>query len=71
MSPEILTAFFVGLFGSFHCIGMCGPLMITFTDQSGVKAYLSFITYEDDIVMLSKIVSGSIYYIGLCLTDCH
>lgn len=28
MSPEILTSFFVGLFGSFHCIGMCGPIAI-------------------------------------------
>ncbi len=28
MSPEILTGFFVGLFGSFHCIGMCGPIAI-------------------------------------------
>lgn len=28
MSPEILTAFFVGLFGSLHCIGMCGPIAI-------------------------------------------
>ncbi len=28
MSPEILTSFFVGLLGSFHCIGMCGPIAI-------------------------------------------
>lgn len=28
MSPEILTAFFVGILGSFHCIGMCGPIAI-------------------------------------------
>lgn len=28
MSPEILTSFFVGFFGSFHCIGMCGPIAI-------------------------------------------
>jgi sulfite exporter TauE/SafE len=28
MSPEILTSFFVGLFGSLHCIGMCGPIAI-------------------------------------------
>jgi len=28
MSPEILTSFFVGLFGSFHCVGMCGPIAI-------------------------------------------
>lgn len=28
MSPEILASFFVGLFGSLHCIGMCGPIAI-------------------------------------------
>lgn len=28
MSPEILTSFLIGLFGSFHCIGMCGPIAI-------------------------------------------
>ena len=28
MSPEILTSFFVGLLGSLHCVGMCGPIAI-------------------------------------------
>lgn len=28
MSPEILSAFVIGLFGSLHCIGMCGPIAI-------------------------------------------
>lgn len=28
MSPEILSALAVGLFGSAHCIGMCGPIAI-------------------------------------------
>ena len=28
MSPEILAAFVVGLVGSLHCIGMCGPIAI-------------------------------------------
>ena len=28
MSPEILAAFVIGLFGSLHCIGMCGPIAI-------------------------------------------
>jgi len=28
MSPEILTSFFVGFFGSLHCVGMCGPIAI-------------------------------------------
>ncbi|HWA06847.1 MAG TPA: sulfite exporter TauE/SafE family protein, partial [Ignavibacteria bacterium] len=25
---ELLTGFLVGLLGSFHCIGMCGPIAI-------------------------------------------
>ena len=28
MAPEILAAFLVGLVGSLHCIGMCGPIAI-------------------------------------------
>jgi len=28
MPPEIFAAFIVGLFGSLHCIGMCGPIAI-------------------------------------------
>ena len=28
MTPEILTAFTIGFLGSFHCIGMCGPIAI-------------------------------------------
>ncbi|MBT8378329.1 MAG: sulfite exporter TauE/SafE family protein [Ignavibacteria bacterium] len=28
MSPEILTAFLIGFLGSFHCIGMCGPIAV-------------------------------------------
>jgi len=27
-SMELLTAIILGLFGSFHCIGMCGPLVL-------------------------------------------
>ncbi len=42
----MITAFVIGLIGSFHCVGMCGPLMITFTEQTGVRAYLSFIAYH-------------------------
>lgn len=42
----MITAFIIGLIGSFHCVGMCGPLMITFTEQSGVRAYISFAGYH-------------------------
>ncbi len=28
MTPEILTGFIVGILGSVHCIGMCGPIVV-------------------------------------------
>jgi len=31
----ILLAFFIGLLGSVHCVGMCGPLMFAVLDQQG------------------------------------
>ncbi len=42
----MITAFVIGLIGSLHCVGMCGPLMITFTEQTGSRAYLSFMAYH-------------------------
>jgi sulfite exporter TauE/SafE len=42
MSPEILTAFFIGFFGSFHCIGMCGPIAIALPVPT--SSNLSFLT---------------------------
>lgn len=42
MSPEILSAFVIGLFGSLHCIGMCGP--IAFALPVTQQNQLSFLT---------------------------
>jgi len=42
MSPEILTSFFVGLFGSFHCVGMCGPIAIALPVPNSSK--ISFVS---------------------------
>ena len=42
MSPEILTAFLIGFFGSFHCIGMCGPIAIALPVPN--SSNLSFLT---------------------------
>jgi len=30
-------AFFMGLFGSIHCVAMCGPLVLTFTADRGKR----------------------------------
>ncbi len=42
MAPEILTAFLIGFFGSFHCIGMCGPIAVALPVPS--SSNLSFFT---------------------------
>lgn len=42
MSPEILSAFAIGLFGSLHCIGMCGPIAIALPVPN--TSTISFIT---------------------------
>ncbi|MFY0598520.1 MAG: sulfite exporter TauE/SafE family protein [Cyclobacteriaceae bacterium] len=42
----MIGAFLIGLFGSVHCVGMCGPLMISLTTKSGSKALGSFLLYH-------------------------
>jgi len=42
MSPEILAALVVGLVGSLHCIGMCGPIAIALPVPN--SSNLSFLT---------------------------
>jgi len=42
MSPEIFAAFFIGLVGSLHCIGMCGPIAIALPVPT--SSNLSFLT---------------------------
>ncbi|MEJ2195644.1 MAG: sulfite exporter TauE/SafE family protein [Ignavibacteriaceae bacterium] len=54
MAPEILTAFFVGLFGSLHCIGMCGPIAIALPvpDSTNVSFFFGRLLYN-----LGRVVS--------------
>jgi len=42
MAPEILAAFFIGFFGSLHCIGMCGPIAIALPVPN--SSNISFVT---------------------------
>ncbi len=52
----MIGAFIIGLIGSLHCVGMCGPLMITFTNQSGVKAYFSFVLYHGARILIYGLI---------------
>lgn len=42
----MISAFLIGLFGSLHCAGMCGPLMLSFTPGRGKQSYISFGLYH-------------------------
>ena len=48
MSSEILAAFLVGLVGSLHCIGMCGPIAIALPvpDSSNLSFFTGRILYN-------------------------
>jgi sulfite exporter TauE/SafE len=48
MSSEILAAFFVGLVGSLHCIGMCGPVAIALPvpDSTNLSFFTGRILYN-------------------------
>ncbi|MEE9437525.1 MAG: sulfite exporter TauE/SafE family protein, partial [Saprospiraceae bacterium] len=50
-----LVAFTLGLFGSLHCVGMCGPLAIAFCDK-------------DSDTKLQRFFSGLSYNLGRALT---
>ncbi|NJC25580.1 sulfite exporter TauE/SafE family protein [Neolewinella antarctica] len=42
-SPEIIAAFSLGLLGSLHCVGMCGPLMLA---AGAGRAWKSAVAYQ-------------------------
>ncbi|QQS38208.1 MAG: sulfite exporter TauE/SafE family protein [Ignavibacteriales bacterium] len=48
MSLEILSAFVIGLFGSLHCIGMCGPIAFALpvAQQTNVTFLLGRLLYN-------------------------
>lgn len=60
----LLTAFSVGLLGSFHCIGMCGPiaLALPIQDASNSQRFWSSIIYN-----LGRISTYTILGVGLGL----
>ncbi|HVW14417.1 MAG TPA: sulfite exporter TauE/SafE family protein [Mucilaginibacter sp.] len=54
------VAFYIGLFGSIHCIGMCGPLAFAIPSMPGNRLRLLF---DKFIYQLGRIVSYS--FLGL------
>jgi sulfite exporter TauE/SafE len=40
----MISAFIIGLAGSLHCVGMCGPLMISLNSNGSRKSFASYHT---------------------------
>lgn len=51
---DLQVAFFIGLFGSIHCVGMCGPLAFALPANNGGNWLLVF---DKFIYQLGRIVS--------------
>ncbi len=67
MSPEILaTAFLLGIMGSFHCIGMCGPIALSLPLQgnSYFQKLLGGVLYNLGRAVMYGIIGGAFGLIG-------
>lgn len=60
----MISALVIGLFGSLHCVGMCGPVMMTFMGPK--TSWHSFLVYHSGRVF-SYVVIGS--FLGLIGTS--
>ena len=60
----IWSAFLIGLVGSLHCVGMCGPLVITFTSKAGRAAYISFALYHFSRILIYMFVGALFGLLG-------
>lgn len=52
----MIGAFLIGLLGSVHCVGMCGPLMISFTGKPGKRAFWSFLLYHSGRILVYAVI---------------
>lgn len=63
---ELYTAFFIGLAGSFHCIGMCGPIVIAlpFANNGALNIIFSRLIYNFGRVISYMIIGALFGMIG-------
>ncbi len=64
---EIWTGFIVGLVGSLHCIGMCGPIVLALPGQgkSNLKFLISRVLYNFGRVIAYSILGMLIGVLGI------
>ncbi len=63
----VLAAFVLGFLGSFHCIGMCGPIALTLPVQhlDGFKKFIGILIYNSGRVFTYAILGSLFGIIGM------
>jgi hypothetical protein len=63
----ILTGFVLGILGSFHCVGMCGPLALSLPVQhlQGFRRFAGIVTYNLGRVVTYSILGFVLGFIGM------
>lgn len=61
--PSLAAMFLLGLFGTGHCLGMCGPLVLALPSNHGVRGHLAYhlgriFTYTIVGVLISAFGAG-------------
>jgi uncharacterized protein len=59
-------AFFLGLFSSIHCIGMCGTLLITmpFNRFTGIQNFFSILSYHVGRILVYMLMGAIVSVLG-------
>lgn len=67
---EILSAFIIGLVGSLHCVGMCGPIAIAFpvTQQNKFLFFLGRVIYNVGRIVSYSAMGAFFGFIGSKIT---
>lgn len=69
MIPLFTTALILGLAGSLHCIGMCGPLVLSLPGQNSWGAQiLNNVTYHTGRVLVYGILGAILGFVGQSFT---
>jgi sulfite exporter TauE/SafE len=59
-----LVSFMLGILGSFHCVGMCGPLVLGIFNQKFLTHPWHYLTYHLGKIIAYAIIGASIGLIG-------
>ena len=65
----IVAAFAIGLLGSFHCLGMCGPIALALPvhDQASLRRWLGRLTYNLGRITTYALLGGVFGLLGQSL----